>query len=126
MTVPFDDPTQPDSSDANDARRIAPYLLRFYVSVSNPYASALNEDIFETLIGQIIWPRGSLGRATAALKKSGPSDRRTLPTFLREAKRDRESVDLAATPTRAVDRRLSQLGDFKCALKQLYADDPEW
>ena len=126
MFAPFDDPTPADTPGEHDAPRIAPYLLRFYISVSNPHARLLNEDILETLIGQIIWPRGALGRATTVLKKNGPADRRTLPTFLKEAKRDRESVDLAAIPTQAVDLRLSQLGNFKCALKQLYDDDPEW
>ena len=126
MRTTYEQPASPETPDNRDAQRMAPYLLRFYASVSNPHARLLDEDIFETLIGQMIWPRGSLGRATAALKKDGPSDRTMIAICLQEAKRDRESVDLAATPTQAVDLRLSQLGNFKRALKQLYADDPEW
>ena len=121
--------TQSETRDERDAQRIAPYLLRFYASVSNPRASVFTEAIFDTLIGQIIWPRGSLGRATAVFKKDRPSNGRALPRYLRKAESEcdeHDSIDARAIPTHPVDIRLSQLGDFKCALKLLYADDPEW
>ena len=126
MRQPFDDPTPPNTPDAHDTRRIAPYLLRFYASVSNPRASALTEGIFDALVGQIIWPRGSLGRATAVFKKDRPSKRSALPEYLRKAESEYDGIDARATPTHVVDMRLSQLGDFKGTLNQLYVDNPEW
>ena len=58
---------------AHDAHRIAPYLLRFYASISNPNAGVLTEAIMETLTNQIVWPRGALARAAAVAKKHGKS-----------------------------------------------------
>ena len=115
-----------ETAQGNDARRIAPYLMRFYASVSNPHASALTEAIFDVLVGQINWPRGSLGRASAVIKKGRPSKRRALPEFLREAETEYDAIDARAIAAHAVDIRLSALGDFKRELKLLYADDPEW
>ena len=123
------DPPQPEARDDRYAQRIAPYLLRFYASVSNPRASVLTAPIFDMLVGQIIWPRGSLGRATAIFKKDRPAKRRALPEYLRRANSEcdeHDSIDARTIPTHAVDIRLSQLGDFKIALNLLCADNPEW
>ena len=129
MRNSLQDSTQPETQDDCDAQRIAPYLLRFYASVSNPNASVLTEAIFDALIGKIIWPRGALGRATAVLKKDSPAKRRALPEYLGRVNSEcdeHDSIDALAVPTHAVDIRLSQSGDYKRALKLLYADDPAW
>jgi SpoVK/Ycf46/Vps4 family AAA+-type ATPase len=126
MACPFGGALPSDISDACDQHRVAPYLLRYYASVSNPRASALADGIFETLVGQISWPRGSLRRATAAVKAHGHPATGELPEFLRENESDEDQVDLRVVPTNDVDAKLSQHVDFKTGLKALYADDPTW
>ena len=50
MRHPIEDSLSPDTCDDQDAHRIAPYLLRYYASVSNPRASVLTAFIFDMLI----------------------------------------------------------------------------
>lgn len=126
MASPFGGALPSDSSDECDQHRVAPYLLRYYVSVSNPRASALTDEVFGSLVGQITWPRGSLRRATAALKAHGHPATGELPEFLRENHSDEDQVDLRVVPTNDVDAKLSQHIDFKSGLKALYADEPKW
>ena len=126
MHGPFDDPLPPETFDDYDGHRIAPYLLRYYASVCNPRASMLSNRIFDALIGQIIWPRGSLRRATAAKKAHGHPASGELPEFLGGTEFDDDDLELRAAPTNEVDAKLAQLGDFTLALKLLYADDPAW
>lgn len=111
-----------------DAHRIAPYLLRFYASVSNPNAGVLTEAIMGTLIGQIVWPRGALARATEVARKHGKSTSRSRndDAFGLLVESNDDPIDLQALPTNAVDQKLADLGDFKIGLKLLYVDDPAW
>lgn len=111
-----------------DAHRIAPYLLRFYASISNPNAGVLTEAIMETLIDQIVWPRGALTRAAAVAKKHGKTALRgrSDDTYGLLVEGNNDPIDLQGLPANAVDQKLATLGDFKTGLKLLYVDDPAW
>ena len=56
-------------SDVSDARYFVAYLLRFYVSVSNPHARYLTDGIMDTLIGHVAWPHGALTRIGPTMKR---------------------------------------------------------
>jgi hypothetical protein len=126
MHCPFDGPLPPDTLDQYDAHRSAPYLIRYYASVSNPRASVLTNCIFDTLIGRINWPRGSLRRVTTIAKNHGHLASGALPEFLRETECDDDDIDLRVTPINKVDAKLAQIGGFNNGLKLLYADNPGW
>ena len=126
MLTPLDDLHHVDTCDAHDANRMAPYLLRYYASVGNPRASVLRELIFDMLIGQITWPRGSMRRVMAVLKVDKLRRYGARPDFSCESDADEDDIDLSAIPTSEVDTKLIELGDFRTGLKQLYAADPMW
>ena len=124
----------PDNDDfherRSDARRIAPYLLRFYASISNPNALALSEKIIELLVGQIVWPRGATARVSALLKRQDRSLRsRNLSQhdWLDPSNRqDNTCVDACEPPSNPVDKKLAQFGSFQVGFRLLFADDPSW
>ena len=114
----------------SDARRIAPYLLRFYASISNPNALALSEKIIESLVDQIVWPRGAMARASALLKRqdrSLKSKEITKNDWLDNASRQESLyVDVGVPASRSVDKKVAQLVSFQVGLRLLFADDPSW
>lgn len=124
----------PDNDDfherRSDARRIAPYLLRFYASISNPNALALSEKIIELLVGQIVWPRGATARVSALLKRQDRSLRsRNLSQhdWLDPSNRqDNTCVDACEPPSNPVDKKLAQFGSFQVGFRLLFADEPSW
>lgn len=122
------DPPSAQPMVAHDAHRIAPYLLRFYASISNPNAGVLTEAIMETLTNQIVWPRGALARAAAVAKKHGKSTPhcRNDDAYGLLVESNNDPIDLQVLPANPVDQKLAMLGDFKTGLKLLYVDDPTW
>lgn len=126
--TPHEDAILHDATDASDACRFVPYLLRFYVSVSNPRAECLTEGIMDTLIGHIAWPRGALtriGPTMSRLRRAGRTDHKFSKSFS-DIHADSDSVEAVATPIHRIDRTLAEFGNFKLALQQLYIDEPEW
>ena len=66
----------PDNDDfqqrRSEARRVEPYLMRFYASISNPNALAFSEKIIESLVDQIVWPSGATARVNARFADGSP------------------------------------------------------
>ena len=105
---------------------LAPYLIRFYLSNANPKSEALHNEIYNHLIGQIVWPAGALRRVAACFPKTDDEDDGFSPFSMSRGPADIGLYSFP-TPVHPVDLFLSARNrPFHAALQMLYNKRQDW
>ena len=105
---------------------LAPYLIRFYLTMSSTTSSTLKSKIYDHLIGQIVWLTDALRRVTACFPKAEDEGDGISPEWLSRDDEDNKYHQYP-TPVHPVDQFLSERnGPFYSALRPLCKTRREW
>ncbi len=117
---------EPSQEVSVESATLAPYLIRFYLATANVKAEALNLEIYNHLIGQIVWPADAIRTVSACFPKSEDEDDGISPHWLSRRGED-QSLTQYPPPVHPVDKFLSERNrPFHTALQMLYDKRRDW
>ena len=99
-------PAPPLSEVSTESAILAPYLIRFYIATANGKSEALNSEIFNQLIGQIVWPDDALKLVTVCFPKEEDEDDGMSPLWMSRHESD-PCTTQCPSPVHPVDQFLS-------------------
>jgi len=116
----------PLPSVSSESAILAPYLIRFYLATANARSEALNNEIYNHLIGHIVWPADALRRVTACFPKAEDEDDGISPLWMCRNGSDQSTTQFL-TPVHPVDQFLSERNrPFHSTLQMLYNKRQNW
>lgn len=109
-----------------ESATLAPYLIRFYLSTANARSEALNAEIHNHLIGQIVWPADALKRVAACFPKREDEDDGIPPHWISRGS-EHQGLTQYPTPVHPVDQFLCERSyPFHSAFQMLYNKRQDW